>query len=427
MSGNDGRLISFTALYIFTALSIAGLAGCQVSPQAKEAAFLKRAESRVAKKDYASAVLELKNAAAAMPKDAEPYYRVGLVYLKTEDFRAAVQAFQKALELNPQHAGAEVKLAELMETSRDERALTDAEGRLQRLLQSGSDNAETFDALALAEFKLGKPEDATRLLDQALRKTPESLESATLLARVRLHENDTEGAVQALTKAVASAPKSPQALLALGRLYMQLNRPGEAETQLRAALALDSGYAPALFSLALIQTNARQPDAAEQTYRQLAAAAGKDYVDYVPLYGLYLFDHGKRDAALLEFQKFATQHPDDRAARTRLFMAYMTMNRMPEAEAVLNKALGRNPKDIDGLLERAELRVRAGDATAAEKDINQVLRFEPNLAAAHYELARIRNTQGLNRSGRRTGFGSRSGRGVSARKAGAGAQLPADE
>jgi tetratricopeptide (TPR) repeat protein len=394
MSGNKVRLFSIAALFM------AGLAGCHVSPQAKEAKFLKRAEALVAKKDYSRAVLELQNAAKAVPKDAEPYYRIGLVDLKTQNYEAAVKAFQKALQLNPRHAPAEVKLAELMETSRDQRAFADAESLLRGAMQNGSNDAETFDALALAEFKLGKPGDATRLLDQALQNAPQSLESANLLARMKLHENDSEGAVQTLKKAVASAPKSPQAALALGRLYMQLDRPGEAETQFRAALALDSGYAPALYSLALMQMKARQMDAAEQTYKQLAVVAGTEYKEYVPLYGAYLFDQAKRDAALVEFQKFARQYPDDRAARTRLFMAYVTMNKMSEAEALLRDALGHNAKDIDALLQRAELRVRAGDAADAEKDINQVLRFAPNLAAAHYELARIRQMQGLNRSGR---------------------------
>jgi Flp pilus assembly protein TadD len=54
------------------------LAGCASSPQQKETAFLKRGHALVAQKEYARAALEFQNAADAMPKDAEPYYQIGL-------------------------------------------------------------------------------------------------------------------------------------------------------------------------------------------------------------------------------------------------------------------------------------------------------------------------------------------------------------
>ena len=47
--------------------------GCQLSPQAKEAQFLARAKKEVAQKDYSRAILNLKNAARAMPKDVNVF------------------------------------------------------------------------------------------------------------------------------------------------------------------------------------------------------------------------------------------------------------------------------------------------------------------------------------------------------------------
>ena len=93
------------------------VAGCSRSPQEKEARFLKRGQAFLAKKDYARATLEFRNAANAMPRDAEPYYQAGLVYLETGDVASAVRAFQKATTLDPKHAGAQLKLSSLMMTS----------------------------------------------------------------------------------------------------------------------------------------------------------------------------------------------------------------------------------------------------------------------------------------------------------------------
>jgi len=60
---------------------LTAIPGCSLSSKAKEARYLKRAEALLAKKDYARALLELRNAVSAAPKDAEPYYRMGMVCL----------------------------------------------------------------------------------------------------------------------------------------------------------------------------------------------------------------------------------------------------------------------------------------------------------------------------------------------------------
>src|SRR5260370_1416483 len=97
------------------------IAGCRMSPQAKEAKYLQRGDAFVAKKDYARAVLDFKNASIAMPKDAEPYYRMGVAYLESGDFRSGARMFQRAIALNPSHPGAQLKMAELMTVSGDKK------------------------------------------------------------------------------------------------------------------------------------------------------------------------------------------------------------------------------------------------------------------------------------------------------------------
>ena len=61
--------------------------GCQTTPQAKEAKHLQRGEALMAKQDYSRAMLEFRNAATVMPKDAEPHYRV---VVHEEDSRRGV-------------------------------------------------------------------------------------------------------------------------------------------------------------------------------------------------------------------------------------------------------------------------------------------------------------------------------------------------
>jgi cytochrome c-type biogenesis protein CcmH/NrfG len=112
-------------------VAIGCLTSCKTSPAVKEANYLKKGQSLYAAKDYARALLEFRSAAQVMPKDAEPYYQIGLVNLAQANYAESVQFFKKALQLNPKHAQAQLNLANLMITSPDKQILQDAEGRLK--------------------------------------------------------------------------------------------------------------------------------------------------------------------------------------------------------------------------------------------------------------------------------------------------------
>ena len=151
-----------------------------------------------------------------------------------------IAALRHATELNPKHAAAQLKLAELMTTSQNQDVLQDAVGRLQSVLTAAPDNIEATDTLAMAEWRLGKIDDASKRLEEALQKFPTSLRSSIQLARLKLSRNDLKGAEEVLRQATASAPKSPDAAVALGELYLLANQPDRAEPEFRRALALDA-------------------------------------------------------------------------------------------------------------------------------------------------------------------------------------------
>src|ERR1700746_29395 len=82
------------------------LCACTQSPQVKEAQYLEKARKELAKQNYGVAVLHFKNAMSAQPRDAEPYYQLGLVYLATNDLDRAASYFRKTTELDPGHRAA---------------------------------------------------------------------------------------------------------------------------------------------------------------------------------------------------------------------------------------------------------------------------------------------------------------------------------
>jgi tetratricopeptide (TPR) repeat protein len=365
--------------------------GCDTSPQAKEAKYLRRGDALLDKKDYPRALLEFRNALKSMPRDAEPYYKIGLAYVGVSDIPHAVWALRRATELNPKHFQAQLKLAGIMAATRDKTLVQEASSRLEAVLANSPDNAEASDTLAVAEWKLGQPEDAARRIEETLRKFPDRLQSSVALARMKLTRKDLAGAEEVLKQAVASAPQSPQAALALGQLYWISQQPDKAEAQMNQVLRLDPKNGPALVGLGAIQVSAHRMDEAERTYQRLAALPDKEF-NY--LHALFLFQTGQRDAALAEFVKLARADPDDRGARSRLLAAYAAIGKIPEAQTLLAEALKRHPKDADALFQRAELYLKAGNARGAEMDLKEVIDLKPDSAQAHFVLAEVYSVTG---------------------------------
>jgi len=365
---------------------------CTRSPESREANYLKRGQAQMAKKDYARAILEFRGAIQAMPKEAEPYYQLGLAFSQSGNLSDAVASFRKATELNPKHTGAQLKLAELMAASRNKELIEQAATRLQDIIAASPDNSEAIDSLAQAELFLGKPEEAAKLLDESLRTFPAHLESSVTLARLKLSRKDMAGAEEVLKKAAASAPQSAPAALALGQFYLQFKQPEKAEPEIRKALQLDPKSAAALVALGAIQLKAGRTSDAEQTYKQVAALPETPYKS---LHAVFLFRTGEINPAVAELQKIVRDNPDDRDVRATLLSVFLRLNKIREAQDLLGAALKRNPRDTDALFQQSALYLKSGNVTEADQDLKQVLKFHPDSAEAHLALAHVLRAEGL--------------------------------
>ncbi len=380
---------------VFLAIVVVVLQGCRSSPKEKEAGFLKRGNALLAGKQYQRAVLEFRNAIQVMPKDAEPYYRLGIACMNAGDVFDAFRAFHRATELNPKNSQAQLKLAELLNLTQKKTLLQDASTRLANVLHGSPDNEEATDALAITDFQMGKGEDATRRLEESLQKFPGRLKSSVALARIMLMKNDLNGAEEVLKRAVAGAPDSSAAHLALGQFYIRLGHLEKAEPEIGKAVQLDAKNGPALLSLARLQIAAKRMDEAESTLKRLSALPDNAYRD---LHAMFLYKLGHRDAAISELEKLVRDDPDNRLTRDKLLLVYLDTNRTQDAEKLLARVLKRNPRDTEALFQRGQLYLKEGRPRQAELDLRGVLHLQSDSAQAHFALARVYAAEGLGNS-----------------------------
>ena len=381
-----------------TALAVAAmLTGCALSPQQNEARRLKAGQERMIRKDLSRAILEFQAAAQAMPRDAEPQYQLGLAYLAMQNVRGAVAAFRKATELDPMHWQANLKLTEILASTRNAALLDDAAKRLHEILASSPDNAEALDTLAIAEVKQGKTGEAGQRLEQTFKKFPKHLETAVVLARLKMAQKDVAGAEAVLQKAVASAPESAPAALALAQFYVTSRQPEKAQAAAHQALQIKPDDPEALWTLAAAQVEGGRSDEAGETYRRISALPDQRFRT---AHALFLFQSGKREAAVSELKELVALYPDDEDTRSKLVSMYQETNKTAESQAQIAEALKRNPKNTDALFQRSELALRAGNPAAAQADLFQVLRMRPDSATAHFLMATVQQAQGLDADAR---------------------------
>jgi tetratricopeptide (TPR) repeat protein len=372
------------------ALAAALFAGCNLSPEARRDRFVNKGKQLLQKQDYARALLEFRNAVKAVPEDAEAYYQMGLAFSGQGDLEKAFMAYKQALSIRPKHAGAQLRIAQIQLSTGDEGLTKDANQRLKALIGESASDSEALNTLAFTELRLGNTASAIQSFEAALAQSPGELLSSVMLARAKLSQNDAKGAEAILLKACGDLPKSADARRLLGEFYAHLNRNTEAEAELRRALDLGPQNGLALLDLGRLALAAGRNQEAEQMFKRASALES-----FKTVYAAFLYEAGRRDEALREYERLNKEDPEDRKIRTELIMAYRLNNRAADADRLLEKVLKNSPGDTDALLQRGEIALERGQYDQAERDVQKIMKLKPAAAEAHYIFAKLNQARGL--------------------------------
>jgi tetratricopeptide (TPR) repeat protein len=378
-----------TGLVLCVLIACLSLAACSSSPEAKSAKFMDAGKKFLVQKDPNRAIIQFRNAAQATPNRPEIYYQLALAYLDAKDIRQGVLALRKAVEIDPKHQAAQLKLSQLMASVNDPEILKDARERLEGVLQNDPASGDALHALALTELKLGDTKDGMQHLQQAVAAAPQELRIAVTLAQAKLQQGDAKGAEEALKKLLDLSPKRSEIRTTLADFYVSQKRYPDAEAQLKSALELDPKSTDALLSLGRLQYALGRKQEAEQTFKR---AAGFDQTRII--YGVFLSTEGRTAEAISEFERLYKANNDDRQARTSLVLAYYKGGRAADGQRILADALKRNGKDIEALFQRGELYLESREYSQSEADLSQVLKMKPDAPEVHYVLAKLYQAQG---------------------------------
>ena len=175
---------------------------------------------------------EPKEPAPKRHAEAERYFRFALAKERAGEIALAIDAYRKAIHLNPDHAQARLNLSALL-----------IEGGLYREaidvlsgIKNGDENPKVLFNLALASYGAGDLKDAIEYARRSLALNPDNFRAYLLLGDIADATGNGEAALSNYKRAAALAPDSPEVLYKLGREMDLLGNKKDAIAYYRAFL-----------------------------------------------------------------------------------------------------------------------------------------------------------------------------------------------
>lgn len=285
------------------------------------------------------------------------YEATGRAELATQ----SIDAYKKALEMDPRSSVVMERLAEIEAKSQH---IRDGVAHAQEALKLDPDNIDAHRLLARIYIRtlgdMGAGEVQKESLDKAieefqaiLKLEPDDAYSALWLARLYRFENQHDASEKVLRDLLQREPDNGQALEQLSQLLIDEGRSQEAIALLSQAAADSS--APDLYDL-LGDAYSQQKDypKAEEAYRK-AVDEEPEEASHRHGLGQALMAEDKYAEALEQFKKLSEMEPGTADNYLRMSELYRRLGRLDQAEAALLHAKQLAPGNLEILFNEALL------------------------------------------------------------------------
>ena len=174
-------------------------------------------------------------AIAINPKSPEAHGSLGAVHASMGELDAAVDCYQKALSLAPDHAGILYAYATLLQgQGRND----DAEAMLRRAIENKPLHLDAHFALGNLFYAAGNDIEAAKCYLKVLEFSPNHAETHNNIGNVLLRQGYHERGMEHYKRAIASKPDYADAYGNLGNALLELNRLEESIAQNLRALEI---------------------------------------------------------------------------------------------------------------------------------------------------------------------------------------------
>ena len=351
--------ITFTTAVVSGALLLGGLTAC--NRDQSTASLLAEAKQYQQKGDEKAALIQLKNAVAKSPEDAEARLQLGMLYLDSGDAVSASKELRKAASLGMTPARTLPLLAKSMQAQGQFKEML-AELKPELTAKSAPLTALRGDAL----LATGDKDGAKAAFDAALALDPASGAALVGLSRHALLSNDMEAAQRYLADAIAKDGKNPEVWMYQGGMLRGMNKQDEALAAFDKVLALQPQDRNANLEKAYIRINQKK---FAEARTEIEAARKLAPNSLLVTYGQALLDYneGKNKEARDSLQRILKNAPNHMPSVLLAGAVELNLDSPQQAQMHLRKYLEVDENNVYArkLMAQAMLKsAQPGDAAA---------------------------------------------------------------
>lgn len=219
---------------------------------------------------FEQAEVFFRQAAKDDPDSAEALYGLGSAYLQQQKASEARDCFQRALQLRTSYPGTKPDAWNNLGILAAREGNTDtAIQYFQQALQIDPDHTIALLNLGNAYRQKKDWPEAERVLKHALALNSDDADANFNLGMVYAQQNDTAQAYEFLQKALAARPAFPEALNNLGILYLRTKRPAEAQRSFEESIRIAPDYDQSYLNLARLYAIEGERDKAKAVLQEL--------------------------------------------------------------------------------------------------------------------------------------------------------------
>ncbi len=275
--------------------------------------------------------------------------------------------------------------------------LDDATACLAQAVRLMPAHADAFHQLAVVQAQEGKLDEAIASLEAAQRLKPNSVEISRNLRIVRAGRENRRGrqlseqghlneALACHRRASVLLPDDADSYRGLAFVLASQNQLDEAMAGYRRALELNPNDAEVTYSLGVLSMRLKKPDEAAAWYRQ-ALALNPDFAEAHNNLGAILEEQNQWAEALACHREALRIKPDYAEAHNNLGVVLMRQDKLHEAAACYRQALALKPDYTDALGNLALTLLMLHDLDESLVCYRRALTLRPENAVAHFNMA----------------------------------------
>jgi tetratricopeptide (TPR) repeat protein len=346
--------------------------------------YVQQGEISLKNKDYAAAVVQLRNAVRADPNAGPARFSLAQAYEGAGQLRQAKEEYVRAADLLPADVQAQSDAARLLLQAGE---FEDARTRAQAALKLDPTNAGAHLIRGRAAAGMNDLDGALKAFEDGITLQPGRSDLLVNRGQLRAVQGNPAEAEASFKQAVVVAPTSLEARLSLADFYWFSGKMAEAERVLKEAATLSDPTGRAARTLAAFYVSTNRVAEAEAPLKS-AVAANPD-----PRLKLLLADFlagTKRDREATPLLESLAKEPGTRGTATvRLAAIEFAKPGHGRAYGLLDELLKADPLNAEAISRKAEFLAADGKRAEAIAAAQAAIKADPEASPPHELLGRL--------------------------------------